>query len=94
MISLRGKGLVAVSRDIADGFVIVNPLFLKPLDAETMKGLYQQIMKTQIETRGQKFPFNDIRAIRVRNMRLQRLHTSLMIIKNFAKDKGMKQLFI
>lgn len=94
MISLRGKSLVAVSRDIADGFVIVNPLFLKPLDAETMKGLYQQIMKTQIETRGRKFPFNDIRAIRVRNMRLQRLHTSLMIIKNFAKDKGMRQLFI
>lgn len=93
MISLRGKSLVAVSRDIADGFVIVNPLFLKPLDAETMKGLYQQIMKTQIETRGRKFPFNDIRAIRVRNMRLQRLHTSLMIIKNFAKDKGMRQLF-
>ncbi len=93
MISLRGKGLVAVSRDIADGFVIVNPLFLKPLDAEALKGLYQQIMKTQIETRGRKFPFNDIRAIRVRNMRLQRLHTSLMIIKNFAKDKGMRQLF-
>jgi hypothetical protein len=93
MISLRGKSLVAVSRDIADGFVIVNPLFLKPLDAEALKGLYQQIMKTQIETRGRKFPFNDIRAIRVRNMRLQRLHTSLMIIKNFAKDKGMRQLF-
>jgi hypothetical protein len=93
MISLRGKSLVAVSRDIADGFVIVNPLFLKPLDAEALKGLYQQIMKTQIETRGRKFPFNDIRAIRVRNMRLQRLHTSLMVIKNFAKDKGMRQLF-
>lgn len=93
MISLRGKSLVAVSRDIADGFIIVNPLFLKPLDAEALKGLYRQIMKAQTEIRGQKFPFNDVQAIRGRNMRLQRLYTSLMIIKNFAKDKGMRQLF-
>ncbi len=93
MISLRGKSLIAVSRDIADGFIIVNPLFLKPLDEEALKGLYQQIMKVQIETRGRKFPFNNVPAIRVRNMRLQRLYTSLMIIKNFAKDKGMRHLF-
>ena len=91
MISLRGKSLTAVARDIAEGYVIVNPLFLKPLDAEALKGLYGQIMKIQMEIRGEKFPFNDVNAIRRRNMRLQRLHTSLMVIKNFVKERKLKQ---
>lgn len=94
MISLRGKGLSAISRDIAEGYVIVNPLFLKSLDAEGLKGLYGQIMKIQIEIRGEKFPFREIVAIRNRNMRLQRLHTALIVIKNFAKEKKMKQFFV
>ena len=94
MISLRGKSLAAVSKDIAEGYVIVNPLFLKPLDAETLKGLYQQIIKIQVEIRSEKFPFKDIASIRYRNIRLQRLHTALMIIKTFAKERGLKQLFL
>jgi hypothetical protein len=94
MISLRGKSLIAVSRDIAEGYVIVNPLFLKPLDADALKELYQQISKVQMEIRGQKFPFNNPSAIRWRNMRLQRLHSALMIIKNFAKERGLRQLFV
>lgn len=93
MISIRGKSLIAISKDIADGYVVANPLFLKPLDLETLKNLYHQIMKLQIEIRGEKFPYNNVAAIRQRNMRLQRLHSTLMIIKNFAKERGMKQLF-
>ncbi len=92
MISLRGKSLVAVSKDIAEGYVIVNPLFLKPLDAESLKSLYQQIMKVQAGVRGEKFPFKDMAAIRNRNMKLQRLHSSAMIIKNFARGRGIKYL--
>jgi hypothetical protein len=94
MTTLRGKSLVAISRDIADGYVIINPIFLKPLDADTLKELYQQIMKLQTEIRGEKFPFKDIEAIRYRNIRLQRLHGALMIIKNFARERGMRQLFL
>ena len=94
MTTLRGKSLVAISKDIADGYVTVNPIFLKPLDAETLKELYHQITKLQAEIRGEKFPFKDIEAIRYRNIRLQRLHSALMIIKNFARERGMKQLFL
>jgi len=93
LISLKGKSLVAISKDIAEGYVIVNPLFLKPLDPETLKNLHQQIMKVQTEIRGEKFPFNNVAAIRSRNIRLQRLHSALMIIKNFAKERGMRHLF-
>jgi hypothetical protein len=92
MTGIRGKSLLATARDIADGYAIVNPLFLKPLDAEALKGLYQNIMKVQTEIKGEKFPYNDVAAIRTRNMKLQRLYSSLMIIRNFARERGMKQI--
>jgi hypothetical protein len=94
MISLRGKSVNAVARDIAEGYVIVNPIFLKPLDVESIKGLYEQLMKVQMEIRGEKFPFKDVNAIRSRNMRLQRLHTSIMIIKNFVKERRIRKFFV
>lgn len=93
MISIRGKSLLATARDVAEGYVTINPLFLKPLDVESLKGLYREIMKVQTEIKGEKFPYNDIPAIRMRNLKLQRLHIALMIIKNFAQERGLKQLF-
>ncbi|MBI4653601.1 MAG: hypothetical protein HY752_01155 [Nitrospirae bacterium] len=89
MISIRGKSLLATAKDVAEGYVFINPLFLKPLDAESVKVLYQNVMKVHTEIRGEKFPFNDVTGIRSRNMRLQRLHSAIMIIKNFAKEKGI-----
>ncbi|GAB4543935.1 MAG: hypothetical protein Fur0020_13420 [Thermodesulfovibrionia bacterium] len=90
MATLRGKSLLAISRDIADGYITINPLFLKPLDRETLEELSKQIVRLQIEIRGEKFPYGDVYAIRQRNIRLQRLHSALIIIKNFAKERGMR----
>ncbi len=85
--SVRGKGYKAIAYDIAEGYVTVNPLFLKPLDNEALKAIFQEIRKCQIEIRAEKFPYNDMQAIRMRNTRLQRLHTSTMVIANYAKSK-------
>ncbi len=49
---IRGKNLKATAHDIAHGFVAVNPLFLKPLDAETLVSLYKELIKVQNEIRG------------------------------------------
>ena len=87
MPTIRGKSLKATAYDVAEGYVVVNPLFLKPLDQESLKGLYQEIMKVQIEIRGEKFPQGDVKAIRWRNTRLQRLNQSLMILRNFARER-------
>ena len=77
----------AVARDIAEGYIAVNPLFLKHFEAEVLKELYREVMQTQGEIRADKFPHNDALAIRSRNSRLQRLHSAAMIIRNFARDK-------
>lgn len=87
MPTIRGKSLKATAYDIAEGYVVVNPLFLKSLDSEAVKGLYHEIMKVQVEIRSEKFPQGDPQAIRWRNTRLQRLNSSAMIIKNFARER-------
>lgn len=87
MSTIRGKSLKATAYDVAEGYIVVNPLFLKSLDAESLKGLYHEIMKSQIEMRGEKFPMGDPKAIRWRNTRLQRLNSALMILKNFARER-------
>jgi len=87
MPTIRGKSLKAVSYDISEGYLTVNPIFLKSLDDESLKGLYQEIIRVQAEIRAEKFPHSDTQLIRGRNMRLQRLHQSLMVIKNFARER-------
>lgn len=90
MANIRGKSFKAIAQDISEGYITVNPLFLKPFDNDSLKKLYQEIMKAQAEIRSEKFPYNDVQAIRWRNMRLQRLHTATMILKNFARDKRLQ----
>ena len=87
MPSFRGKSIKAFTQDIAEGYALVNALFLKPFNSEEIKDLYKEISKTQIELRGEKFPVNDIPAIRERNLRLQRLFSAIMIIRNFSKER-------
>ncbi len=86
-LSLKGKSIVAIVKDIAEGFFSVNPIILKGFNEEGLKELYYSIIKIQSEIRGEKFPNNDPEAIRRRNMRLQRLHNSMFILKNFARER-------
>lgn len=85
--SIRGKSLRAILRDVAEGYVAVNPLFLKSFAPETLRDFYQELTKVQIEVRGEKFPAHDINAIRSRNVRLQRLYSAAMILKNYARER-------
>ncbi len=87
MPNVRGKSLKAIIRDVADGYVTVNPLFLKPFDSESLRDFYKEISRVQIEIRSEKFPTSDIIAIRSRNLKLQRLYSAAMIIRNFARDR-------
>ncbi|MCE5312110.1 MAG: hypothetical protein LLF86_03050 [Nitrospiraceae bacterium] len=87
MPELIKRSLEAVASDVAEGFVTVNPLFLKRMDKDSIRSLFEALKKKQNEIRAEPFPFNDTISIRKRNMRLQRLFNSVMIIKNFAREK-------
>lgn len=85
----RGKSITAVARDVAEGFFTINPLALKKVDAEGVKALHGQLRKVQTEVRGGRMPVNDPSGLRVRNSRLQRLHSALNILEHIAKERGV-----
>jgi len=87
MGNVRGKSTKALTVDVAEGYVAVNPLFLKSFDPDSLKDFYHQIDKTQKDLRAERFPTNDVQAIRMRNLKLQRLYSAQMIIRNFARDR-------
>lgn len=83
----KGKSLKAVTNDVAEGLISINPLFLKKFDKDLLKDLYESISKTMTLVRNEKVAFNDTVALRMRNLKLQRLHNALIIIKNTAREK-------
>lgn len=87
MPNVRGKSLKALTFDVAEGYVSVNPIFLKSFDPEQLRDFYKEISKSQAEVRTEKFPIKDAAAIRNRNLRLQRLYAAVMIIRNFARER-------
>lgn len=83
----RGKSLAATARDIADGYLSINPLILKKLMPEDYKSLYHYLRKIQTEVRSEKFPLHDTLSIRSRNMRLHRLHNAIIILQHIARER-------
>ena len=87
MGNVRGKSTKAITGDVAEGYVAVNPLFLKSFDPDSLKDFYHQLDKTQKELRAERFPTSDVQAIRMRNLKLQRLYSAQMVIRNFARER-------
>jgi hypothetical protein len=77
----------ALAKDIADGFVFVNPIFFRKFEESDYKELYYHMIKVQKTVRAETPDLRDHMAVRQRNMRLQRLNNSLMILKHQCKLK-------
>ncbi len=91
-MEINGKSLDAISKDIADGFFVLNPLTLKKLEPEHYKPLHASLQKVMNFIRAEGFPANDLPAIRKRNGRLQRVHGAMSVLVNMAKEKKIKIL--
>jgi hypothetical protein len=89
MTEQSGRNFKMIASDVADGFITINPIFLKPFNAANMKALYKALEQRQNEVRAEPFPYNDIPMIRKRNIRLQRLYSSLLIVRNYAREKNI-----
>ncbi len=81
------KNLKAIASDIAEGYVSINQLYLKPLNEHSLKSLYSIVMKAQAGIRAESFPYRDIDLIRKRSLKLQRLYSALTVIKNTARER-------
>jgi hypothetical protein len=82
-----GKSMKQVATDVAEGFTTMNPLVLKKFDKDMIKDLYEHLNKAMNSARNIPVQVNDVAAIRMKNMRLQRLHNALIIVRNNAREK-------
>ena len=83
----RGKSMKVVAMDVAEGYVSVNPLFLKKFDVDMIKALNDHLTKALTGTRNAKTDFTNSAALRMRNMKLQRLHNAMIVLRNIARQK-------
>ncbi len=83
----KGKSMKSVAFDVAEGYISVNPLFLKKFDKDMLKELFENLNKALTATRNEKIELSNQPAIRTRNMKLQRLHNALIILRNTAREK-------
>lgn len=84
------QNLKGIALDIAEGYILLNPLFLKPFNEESIKSLYNILMRVQTEIRIEPFPYGEISLIRKRNLKLQRVYAALVILKNIARERKYK----
>ncbi len=82
-----GKSMRQVANDVVDGYTTMNPLFLKKFDKELLKDLYEHLNKAMSSVRNIPVQFNDTTAMRQKNMKLQRLHNAIIILRNHAREK-------
>lgn len=85
--ALRGKSMKQVATDVVEGYVSINPIFLKKFDKDMLKELFENLSKAMTETRNLPAPHNDQLAMRNKNMKLQRLHNAIIILRNVAREK-------
>lgn len=82
-----GKSMKQVALDVIEGYQSINPLFLKKFDKDMIKDLYEHLNKAMTGVRNLPVQFNDTIAMRNKNMKLQRLHNAIIIVRNHAREK-------
>lgn len=82
-----GKSMKAVATDVGDGYMVINPLVVKKFDKDMIKDLYEHLNKAMNAARNLPAPFNDILAMRQKNMKLQRLHNAIIVLRNTARER-------
>jgi hypothetical protein len=76
-----GGSAYAMSRDIAEGLILLNANSLKKFTPGELKQLQFELDKVQKEARADQPPIDDTQAIQRRGRKLGRIATALQIIQ-------------
>jgi hypothetical protein len=82
-----GKSMKAVANDVGEGYMTINPLVLKKFDKDMIKDLFEHLNKAMGLARNLAVPLNDVLALRQKNMKLQRIHNAIIILRNTARER-------
>ncbi len=80
MGNFLGGSAYAMSKDIAEGYVLLNANLLKKFTDMELVQLRQQLEKVQKEIRAEQPPQNDVQAIQKRGRKISRISSALLIL--------------
>jgi hypothetical protein len=80
MASFIGGSAYAMSKDIAEGYILLTAAILKKFSAVELGQLRQQLEKVQREVRAEQPPLDDIQAIQKRGRKISRISSALLVL--------------
>jgi len=80
-----GGSAYAMSRDIAEGYVLLNATLLKSYTESELMQLRQQLEKVQREIRADQPASDDVQAIQKRGRKISRISSALLILDTRRK---------
>jgi hypothetical protein len=88
MGSFIGGSAFAMSRDIAEGLILINANILKKFSPEELRQLTFELDKVQKEIRGEQPAGDDTQAIQKRGRKLSRITQALILINATMVRRG------
>ena len=85
MGSFLGGSAYAMSRDIAEGFVLLNANLLKKFTDAELAQLRHHLEKVQKEVRAEQPTLDDVQAIQKRGRKISRISSALLILDTLRK---------
>ena len=85
MGNFLGGSAYAMSRDIAEGYVLLNANLLKKFTSPELAQLRQQLEKVQKEVRADQPSLDDVQAIQKRGRKISRISSALLILDTLKK---------
>jgi hypothetical protein len=85
MANFLGGSAYAMSRDIAEGYVLLNSTLLKGFGPADLAQLRQQLEKVQREIRADQPAADDIQAIQKRGRKISRISSALLVLDTVRK---------
>ncbi|MCI0659325.1 MAG: hypothetical protein L0170_19910 [Acidobacteria bacterium] len=85
MANFLGGSAYAMSRDIAEGYVLLSAVLLKGFSRAELMQLRQQLEKVQREIRADQPATDDIQAIQKRGRKISRLSAALLVLDTMRK---------
>ena len=85
MGNFLGGSAYAMSKDIAEGYVLLNANLLKKFTVTELAQLRQQLDKVQKEVRAEQPPQDDVQAIQKRGRKISRISSALLILDTLRK---------
>jgi hypothetical protein len=77
-----GGSAKSMANQLMEGYILINRSKLRLYTLEELRSLKAELEKLQRELRAQQIPLEDTQAIQMKNHRIQKIGTALLLIRS------------